>query len=344
MSIGKPYEELLQAMLDKVPSNVDKREGSIIYDAIAPCAYFLAQQNFQLGNFIDLIFADTAVGEYLDRAASVFNVTRKAATAAVRKMVTSAPVAIGTRWGIGDLVYTVAGWREGDEYEAICETAGDIGNQYSGSLQPISNITGVTAELQGIITAGTDEETDESLRERLYIKVRLPATSGNANHYKQWALSVPGVGAAKVFPLNDGPGTVTVFVVGTDGKINPALLRPVAEYIETVRPIGATVTVASPEACRINVAANVMLDGSRTMAAVEADFRDALDAFLKGTVFTTYRISYAKLGSLLLDIPGVADFDNLLLNSATGNVTVGEKQVPAIGTVTLTEVVTLGTD
>lgn len=26
------YEELLHAMLDRVPSNVDKREGSIIYD------------------------------------------------------------------------------------------------------------------------------------------------------------------------------------------------------------------------------------------------------------------------------------------------------------------------
>ena len=25
------YEELLHAMLDRVPSNVDKREGSIIY-------------------------------------------------------------------------------------------------------------------------------------------------------------------------------------------------------------------------------------------------------------------------------------------------------------------------
>ncbi|WP_270471909.1 DUF2634 domain-containing protein, partial [Hungatella hathewayi] len=30
------YEELLHAMLDRVPSNVDKREGSIIYDALAP--------------------------------------------------------------------------------------------------------------------------------------------------------------------------------------------------------------------------------------------------------------------------------------------------------------------
>lgn len=338
------YDELLQAMLDRVPSNVDKREGSIIYDALAPCAYFLAQQNFQLGNFINLVFADTAVGEYLDRAASVFNITRKPATAAVRKLASSAPVALGTRWGIGGLVYAVTSWREGNEYEASCETVGDIGNRYSGSLQPISNITGVSAELKEIITAGTDEETDESLRERLYVKVRLPATSGNANHYRQWALSVPGVGAAKVFPLDGGPGTVTVFVVDADGKINPALLEPVAGYIETVRPIGATVTVASPEACRIDVKANVILDGSRTMEAVSAAFREELDAFLKGTIFTTYRISYAKLGSLLLDIPGVADFDGFLLNSETGNVIVGEKQIPVAGTVTLLEVNAFGTD
>ena len=61
------FEELLQGMLDRVPSDVDKRQGSVIYDALAPAAYFLAQQDFQLRNFIDLVFADTAVGEYLDR-------------------------------------------------------------------------------------------------------------------------------------------------------------------------------------------------------------------------------------------------------------------------------------
>lgn len=338
------YEEILQGMLALVPSNVDKREGSVIYDALAPCAYFLGQQNFQIENFIDLVFADTAVGEYLDRAASVFNVTRHPATAAVRKVTASAPIAMGTRWGIGGLVYAVTGRIGGNEFEADCETVGTVGNQYSGSLQPISNITGVTAELQEIITAGTDEESDESLRERLYIKIRLPATSGNAAHYKQWALEVPGVGVAKVFPLDSGPGTVTVFVVDDNGGIMPALLDTVAAYIETVRPIGATVTVSSPEARSIDASADVMLDGSRTMAEVRTAFREALDTFLKDTIFTTYRISYAKLGGLLLDVPGVADFENFLLNSATGNVMVGAKQIPVLGTVTLMEVSTLGAD
>lgn len=39
----KTYEEILQKMLGKVPSDVDKREGSVIYDALAPCAYHYMQ-------------------------------------------------------------------------------------------------------------------------------------------------------------------------------------------------------------------------------------------------------------------------------------------------------------
>ena len=32
------YEDILQRMLDRVPGTLDKREGSIIYDALAPAA------------------------------------------------------------------------------------------------------------------------------------------------------------------------------------------------------------------------------------------------------------------------------------------------------------------
>lgn len=336
------YEELLQAMLDRVPSDVDKREGSVIYDALAPCAYFLAQQNFQLDNFIDLVFPDTALGEYLNRAAEAYNVSRKPATNAVRKMTTSGSVEIGTRWGINNLVYIVKEEESETEYQVECETPGVIGNQYSGAMQPISNITGITAELGDIITPGADEETDEALRERLYTKIRLPATSGNVYNYQQWALEVSGTGAAKVFPLADGPGTVTVLVVDSDKKISSSLPKTVAEYIETMRPIGATVTVKSPDSVTINIKASVMRNESKTLDDVKKAYKNAVDTFLQETVFTTYRISYAKLGSLLLDIPGVEDFEGFLLNEGTGNVVIGEKQIPVTGTIELTEVSRIG--
>ena len=75
------YENILQGMLNRVPDDIDKREGSVIYDALAPAAYFLADQYFQFENFVDLVLPDTALGEYLDRAVSAYGINRKQATA-----------------------------------------------------------------------------------------------------------------------------------------------------------------------------------------------------------------------------------------------------------------------
>ena len=61
------YDNILADMLSRVTSDIDKREGSVIYDALAPCAYQLTQTYYHLNNFIDLVSGDTAVGEYLDR-------------------------------------------------------------------------------------------------------------------------------------------------------------------------------------------------------------------------------------------------------------------------------------
>lgn len=135
---------------------------------------------------------------------------------------------------------------------------------------------------------------------------------------------------------------MTVLVVDDDKNISSSLPATVLKHIETVRPIGATVTVSSPEALPINISANVVLDGSKTISVIESAFKEELTLFLKEMTFITYRVSYAKLGSLLLDIPGVEDFDNFRLNSGTGNVTISEKQIPIIGMITLAEVDALG--
>ncbi len=338
------YENILQQMLSRVTSDVDKREGSVIYDALAPAAYFLADQYFQLEHFLDLVLPDTAVGEYLDRVVSGYGVTRKAVSAAIRKITTSGAISIGTRWSINNVVYKVISQLEENTYEAECEEAGSIGNLYSGALEPLSLISGVTAELTDIIQEGTDEETDTALRERLYGKVQQPATSGNVYHYRQWALEVPGVGDAKVFPLDSGPGTVTVLIVDADHKINTSMEQTVSEYMETVRPIGASVTISSPEKCAVAVNANLLLDGTKTLSDVITVFKTNLSEYLDSLIFKDYRVSYAKVGSILLSTEGVQDYDNLRLNDTTGNVTVGAKEIPVLGAVNLEEVRTLGSE
>lgn len=336
------YESILQGMLNRIPDDVDKREGSVIYDALAPSAYFLADQYYQLSNFIDLVFPDTAIGEYLDRAVYAY-MSRKPAVAAVRKMTTSDIVDLGTRWELGGLIYVVTGIISDYVYEATCEKRGVVGNQYSGEMRSLSE-TGVTATLGDILVAGVDEETDEALRSRFLDKVRYPATSGNAYHYQQWATEVAGVGAAKVIPLGNGPGTVVVLVVDSDKAISATLPAKVAEYIETVRPLGATISVVSPEALKINIEANVQLDGSKNLAEVKRVFEADLTDFFRNLTFSSSRVSYAKLGNVLLDVPGVSDFDTFTVNGMIGNIPVEEKQIPVLGTVTLSEVNTLGAD
>lgn len=332
------YESILADMFSRVTSDVDLREGSIIYDALAPCAYQLAQTYFNLDNFVDLVSGDNAVGEYLDRVVADYGITRKAATYAVRKITTSGVADIGTRWGLSDTSYAITALLSANVYSATCEQLGTVGNTYSGTLENIDNVSGITTTLTDIITSGEDVETDDNLRARFYSQVRSTSTSGNIYDYRNWALEVPGCGDAKVFPLWNGNGTVKVLVVDENMSIDAALPTAVHDYIETVRPIGATVTVESPTSITIGATANVLLDGTKTLADVQTAFSASLTAYLQDTVFEVYSVSYAKIGSLLLATAGVEDYNTLLANSGTANIAIGGTEMPITGTVALTEV------
>ncbi|SCL85139.1 baseplate J/gp47 family protein [Sporanaerobacter sp. PP17-6a] len=334
----KTYENILNDMLERVPSDVDKREGSVIYDALAPCAYQLAKTYFNLNNFIDLVSGDTAVGEYLDRVVVDYGLTRKPATKAIRKIVTTGSLPIGSRWGLNDTSYIVTGNISTNTYKAECEQYGELGNTYTGTLENIDNISGVTATLTDIITSGQDKEADDNLRARFYAYLQRPSTSGNAFNYREWALNVPGVGDAKVFPLWNGNGTVKILVINSNMEIDETLESVVYDYIETVRPIGALVTVDSPEQKIIGITANITLDGSFTFDDVVSSFTASIAAYFKELTFETYSVSYAKIGSILLSTPGIADYNSLLVDGGTANTTIDETEMPIVGTITLTEV------
>lgn len=57
------YEELMEKKLDRIDDRRDKRQGSLIYDALAPNAAETAQFYADLDLLADRTFADTAVGE-----------------------------------------------------------------------------------------------------------------------------------------------------------------------------------------------------------------------------------------------------------------------------------------
>lgn len=333
----RTYETLREEALAQIAQDVDKQEGSVENTAISPAMYKMAEFYVSLNNFIDLVMGDTAVGEYLDRIVADRGITRKPATYAQRKLVTTGTVDIGTRWSLLDTTYKITALLSTNVYSVACEQLGTIGNIYSGAAEALDNVSGVTATLTDIIASGEDIETDTALRARFYAQVRSSGTSGNIHDYRNWALDVPGCGDAKVFPLWNGNGTVKVLVIDENMEIDASLPAIVASYIETVRPIGATVTVSSPTSKVISVSATVVLDGTVPLADVKTNFTAVLTTYLKGTVFDIYTLSYAKIGSLLLSTAGIADYSGLQVNGGTVNITVGSDEMPIAGTVTLTE-------
>lgn len=330
------YENILADMLNSVENDVDKREGSIIYDALAPCAYQLAQTYFVLNHYIDLVSGDTAVGEYLDRVVVDYGIIRKPATFAIRKITTSGSVNIGTRWGMNGIVYEITELLKDNEYKATCEQIGEIGNAYSGALENIDNILGIQATLTDIITSGEDEESDDNLRARFYTYVQKPSTSGNADNYKQWALEVIGVGDAKIFPLWNGPGTVKVVIVdSTKLPANLELVEATKDHIESVRPIGANISVTSGIAKDINVTATIVLANGYNLQTITTSFTEALTEYFRSIAFSLSNISHAKIGTILLGIDGVLDYSELKIGGFTANISLEDEEIPVIGTLGL---------
>lgn len=333
------FNALLQRMLDRVPDTLDKREGSVIYDALAPAAAELVQAYIELEGYLDLAFVDTSEEGYLDRLGSQFGVDRQMATYSIRKAsfknATNNPfnVPIGSRYTINTLSYSVIEKIGEGVFQVKCEMTGTIGNTSFGKLVPVDYIEGLAnAELEEVLIPGLNDETDDSLRFRILNKLRMPATSGNIHQYKQWALEVEGVGDAKIFPLWNGAGTVKVIVVNADKEpADVPILNSVKAYIEEVRPIGATVTVAAPTPKTITIEVSIEIGKDAFLEDVKQKFKLKLEEYFREVALKKVIISYAIIGSLLLETDGVIDYSDLKVNNTTSNVRLAEEEVPVLG-------------
>lgn len=339
------FEDLRDEMLNEVTDEVDKRPGSIIYDAVSPTAMKLANMYSDLDVFLSLVFADTADGSFLTRRAAEYGVFRHLATRSIRKGVFKDSndmlmgVPIGSRFYFENLPFEAIEKIQTGEYKLRAIEPGASGNNGVGVLIPIEPIDDLgTAELTDVITPGTDEESDESLYSRYQIRVQKQATSGNIYHYEQWALSVPGVGGVKVIPTWDGPGTVKVVLLAAD-KIpaSQSIVDDAYDYIEGERPIGAEVTAVAATALSVNVSAKITLASGYNLEEAESQFADALKEYLKNKAFEDALLRYTQIANLLLDVPPIIDYENLLVNGSVANIEPDSVEVGVLGTVTFNE-------
>ncbi|HLO11486.1 MAG TPA: baseplate J/gp47 family protein [Pseudoneobacillus sp.] len=345
---AQTYEVILKRMLDNLPDTIDKREGSVAYDMLAPKAMELAMAYVELDNVLKYGFVDTTYGSFLDKKVSEGGVDRVQAQYAKGTVTFTGPG--GTPIQQGTVVYTNNGIRfltdigntipgttgtGSIDIAVTAETAGTSSNVTSGSIVNCS-ITGVTVNNTNVTTGGVDTEIDADLLERYLTRVRNPSTSGNIYDYHDWATSVIGIGDARIVPLWNGNGTVKVIVLGSDKKsVTSTKVQEVKDKIEAERPVGATVTVESAINKNINITATMTLQSGYLLADVQTQFKAALVDYFDSITFVDSTVKYSKIGATLLSTEGVVDYNNLLVNGATANITLANNEIPTVGTVTL---------
>ena len=314
---AREQDAILKELQTESTTEATKIEGTFEYDMLATNSIEFAKTEVELEQLYKAAFADTSWGEYLTMIAEQYGVLRRAATKATGTVTVTGKGYIPA----GSLFTTPAGTKfQTLESASVNGTAdlkveavdaGDVGNVKAGTITTIPmSIPGITAVTNAAATSGGyDEEDDEDLLQRYLEKVRLPATSGNKYEYYEWAKSVAGVGDARVLPLWNGNGTVKVLIVDADMQVAPAsLIQKVADYIETVRPIGATVTVTSPTPIPVTITVKVsgMLDKEQYIKDV--------NAFIGKKGMNLRALSYARCIDILMNQSSVSDCADLLLN------------------------------
>lgn len=347
------FERILQRSLERVGVDVDKREGSLIMNAIAPVSAEHANIYILLDGIISDGYADTANRDYLIRRCRERGIEPHAATNAVLKGKFNMEIPIGSRFNLEELNYVAIELIESAEEETVtyyyyqmrCETSGTEGNKYFGEL---SSIDYIRKDLEGslveLLIPAEDEEDTEILRNRYLSSFASSPFGGNKQDYKDKTNSLDGVGGTVVIPVWNGGGTVKLIIIDSEYHVaSVELVKAVQEAIDPdpqgtgtgIAPIGHTVTVVSAEAFAVDVSCNITLVEGYQLVTVKTKIKEALEAYFldmrKAWENGGLVVRISQIENRILGVDGVLDVINTTANGSTENLVLEVDQLPIMG-------------
>lgn len=353
---GATEEHFTNLAMSVAPPGTDTSQGQMYYDHTKPTAIIATEiTEFHMPIVLQMLFPQFAEGVYLDLHGEPYNVFRRRATKATG-IVKIESREEGRSVPAGILFYTL-----GDEYEESKEyisiesgiieggftyvkvesvTPGVIGNSVVGTILSPQSGYGIDSVIVAeVIDGGTEEESDESLRERILSRVALAPLSGSRRDYERWAKEVDGVGSVIVQPLWNGAQTVRLLITDSNNQIaNEDLISRVKEYIdpeeyeglgEGQAPIGAIVTVDTVEPFLINIEAHIYFEASADSHLTLQRAKTNINQYLLNVSI----VRVAEVGAVLIETDGVLDYRDLKLNDQIGNIELSESQRAVVGEV-----------
>ena len=103
----KSYPALMQSALARLPASMDKREGSMLWDGVAPAMAEVALLYLGLDFVLQATYISSAPREYLIKRAAERGLAPKPASAAHFRAAFDAEVPVGARFSCEDLNFVV---------------------------------------------------------------------------------------------------------------------------------------------------------------------------------------------------------------------------------------------
>lgn len=343
----KTYEELLQQKLEKVASSLDKREGSIIYDTLAPNSLESAMIYVALDTILNETFADTASRDYLILRCKERGIAPYPATFATAIGEFNMDIPPGSRFSCDKFNWVASEKIEPGRYYMTCETAGKEPNAYMGQLIPVDYIEGLTsAMLSSIVINGEDEEDTESLRSRYLESFKNQSYGFNKGQYIAVTEALPDVGGCKPYRAWNGPGTVKLVIT------NSSFMPPSDELVNSVQtiidpsqnsgegiglvPIDHAVTVVGAAGTEIHIETSLTFADDWNLTDCMPYIEKALDTYYQelNSLWSKENgllVRISQIESRLLNVQGIVDISSTKLNGAASNIMLNSDSVAVRG-------------
>lgn len=354
------YEYIIHRMIDRITTDypdLDIREGSIVFNAVASAAMEVAIMYTELDNVLNESFVVTASREYILVACEQvgINTDMFAPSSGFFKGLFNVKIDLESRWNLEEYNYMVLEQLDDETdddgntlyaYRMQCETTGSGPNGLTGNLTPIDYTNGdlTVAQLTECLIPGEDETPDEDIVDYYMNFVNDSIVDGNVKQYEEWCDEFPGIGKSKIFPLWNGDNTVKVSILDAENNVaSSTLIDDFQEYLDPnvtgmgdgVAPIGAFVTVSTATPKTINVTCKVKLkEGYTDPSAIN----DTITAHFKDISYEKTVVSYMTLGAAILDAESVDFITNLTVNGGTADIPLGDEEIPVLGTTNWTVV------
>ena len=345
------FENLLTQMLDNVQGDVDKREGSIIYDALAPVAMENAQMYADMDILLQECFADSASYYYLIKRAAERGIFVKEGIPSVIKIKctpTDLSIDMGTEFSIGDMNYSITDNLGDGYYSMTCTEAGENGNSISNDdVIPVEYVEDLeSVEAVEVLVYGTEDEDEEALRERYFASFSEAAFGGNKSDYREKAKSFGTVGACKVYPVWNGGGTVKLTILNSQFEVaSQEIVANIQNEFDPTKdgtgvgiaPIGHIVTVDSPITKNVNIEAEIVYKSGYSWSDISETVKQNVEEYFKTVIKNEWEnkesvtIRIGQIESIILDMEGVENVTQIKLNGKSGNCIIETSYIPKVG-------------